>query len=247
MKMETREELLNGLNDAVNLLRQFVNDQQQLNKIRSQYRKTIPNLSWKKMRIAYIVFVVVYLYIYASTISSFLPSYSFIPYIIIVLVVYFGMKSYCKIKNKSIDKQNEQIRTTNETAKVQEQQVVNEIEQIQQAYHDRVSWWYPGDYCSVDAAEFFYNAIKNYRADSIKEAINLYENTLHQRRMERNQKQAIAQAEKQRKLNNLLAIGSIVMQGAALGEMSRHNAKSELAAKEANDTLSDIRSHLRGY
>ena len=78
MKMETREELLNGLNDAVNLLRQFVNDQQQLNKIRSQYRKTIPNLSWKKMRIAYIVFVVVYLYIYASTISSFLPSYSFI-------------------------------------------------------------------------------------------------------------------------------------------------------------------------
>ena len=157
------------------------------------------------------------------------------------------MKSYCKIKNKSIDKQNEQIRTTNETAKVQEQQVVNEIEQIQQAYHDRVSWGYPGDYCSVDAAEFFYNAIKNYRADSIKEAINLYENTLHQRRMERNQKQAIAQAEKQQKLNNLLAIGSIVMQGAALGEMSRHNAKSELAAKEANDTLSDIRSHLRGY
>ena len=43
--METREELLNGLNDAVNLLRQFVNDEQQLNKIRNQYRKIIPNLS----------------------------------------------------------------------------------------------------------------------------------------------------------------------------------------------------------
>lgn len=247
MKMETREELLNGLNDAVNLLRQFVNDEQQLNKIRNQYRKIIPNLNWKKMRIACFIFPVVF-YILYSYITLFVgPGFRVGPYVVVIVAFYFGLKSYCKIKNKSIDKENEQIRATNETAKVQEQQVVNEIEQIQQAYHDRVSWWYPGDYCSVDAAEFFYNAIKNYRADSIKEAINLYENTLHQRRMERNQKQAIAQAEKQQKLNNLLAIGSIVMQGAALGEMSRHNAKSELAAKEANDTLSDIRSHLRGY
>lgn len=243
--METREELLNGLNDAVNILRQLVNDQHQLKKVRGQYRKIQPNLNWKNMRIAYIVFIVVFLfYIYPSIAELFEFDSFFIPYITIILVVYLGIKSYCKIKNKKIDKENEQIRTTNETTKVQEQQIVNEIEQIQQAYHDRVSWWYPSDYCSVDAAEFFYNVIKNYRADNIKEAINLYEVTLHQRRIESNQKQAIAQMEKQQKLNNLLAIGSIALQGAALGEMSRHNARQEFAAREANNTLSDIRSHL---
>lgn len=245
MKMETREELLNGLNDAVNILRQLVNDQHQLKKVRGQYRKIQPNLNWKNMRIAYIVFIVVFLfYIYPSIAELFEFDSFFMPYITIILVVYLGIKSYCKIKNKKIDKENEQIRTTNETTKVQEQQIVNEIEQIQQAYHDRVSWWYPSDYCSVDAAEFFYNVIKNYRADNIKEAINLYEVTLHQRRIESNQKQAIAQMEKQQKLNNLLAIGSIALQGAALGEMSRHNARQEFAAREANNTLSDIRSHL---
>lgn len=243
--METREELLNGLNDAVNILRQLVNDQHQLKKVRGQYRKIQPNLNWKNMRIAYIVFIVVFLfYIYPSIAELFEFDSFFMPYITIILVVYLGIKSYCKIKNKKIDKENEQIRTTNETTKVQEQQIVNEIEQIQQAYHDRVSWWYPSDYCSVDAAEFFYNVIKNYRADNIKEAINLYEVTLHQRRIESNQKQAIAQMEKQQKLNNLLAIGSIALQGAALGEMSRHNARQEFAAREANNTLSDIRSHL---
>lgn len=243
--METREELLNGLNDAVNILRQLVNDQHQLKKVRGQYRKIQPNLNWKNMRIAYIVFIVVFLfYIYPSIAELFEFDSFFMPYITIILVVYLGIKSYCKIKNKKIDKENEQIRTTNETTKVQEQQIVNEIEQIQQAYHDRVSWWYPSDYCSVDAAEFFYNVIKNYRADNIKEAINLYEVTLHQRRIENNQKQAIAQMEKQQKLNNLLAIGSIALQGAALGEMSRHNARQEFAAREANNTLSDIRSHL---
>lgn len=243
--METREELLNGLNDAVNILRQLVNDQHQLKKVRGQYRKIQPNLNWKNMRIAYIVFIVVFLfYIYPSIAELFEFDSFFMPYITIILVVYLGIKSYCKINNKKIDKENEQIRTTNETTKVQEQQIVNEIEQIQQAYHDRVSWWYPSDYCSVDAAEFFYNVIKNYRADNIKEAINLYEVTLHQRRIESNQKQAIAQMEKQQKLNNLLAIGSIALQGAALGEMSRHNARQEFAAREANNTLSDIRSHL---
>lgn len=242
--METREELLNGLNDAVNLLRQFVNDQQQLKKVRGQYRKIKPNLNWKKMRIACFFFPVVYYILYSYIIIYVGPGFRAGPYVLGILAFYFGLKSYCKIKNKKIDKENEQIRTTNETTKVQEQQIVNEIEQIQQAYHDRVSWWYPSDYCSVDAAEFFYNVIKNYRADNIKEAINLYEVTLHQRRMESNQKQAIAQMEKQQKLNNLLAIGSIALQGAALGEMSRHNARQEFAAREANNTLSDIRSHL---
>lgn len=242
--METREELLNGLGDAADLLRRFIDKNNQLPKIRSQYRNTMSKLKWKNIRIGYIIFVVVFLYIYASNIGRFLPSYSFIPYIIIVVATYFILKVYYKTKNASIDKQNERIRTTNENTKMQEQQVVNEIQEIQQAYHDRISYWYPSDYCSIDAAEFFYNVIKNYRADSMKEAINLYENTMHQRRLEANQKEGFAKIQRQQKIGNLLALGSVVMQGQALKEMIDHNAKQEFATQETNRTLRDIQMRL---
>ncbi len=74
----------------------------------------------------------------------------------------------------------------------------------------------------------------------MKEAINLYETALHQRRVEDTQKQALQQQEQmlqQQKLNNLLSVGSLVMQGAALDEMSRHNATAEFEMQKANRTL----------
>lgn len=40
--MNTREELLNDLGEAVNIIRQLANIQQRLNTIRNQYRNTIP-------------------------------------------------------------------------------------------------------------------------------------------------------------------------------------------------------------
>lgn len=85
---------------------------------------------------------------------------------------------------------------------------------MQIAYRERVGYWYLDNYCSVEVVEFFYNAVMNYRAGNLKEAINLYETFLHQRREEDNQKKAI----EQQKLNNLLSAGSLMMQGLALGE-----------------------------
>ncbi len=47
--METRDELLNGLNEAVSIIRQLANIQINLNTVRSQYRNTIPNKKMGKL------------------------------------------------------------------------------------------------------------------------------------------------------------------------------------------------------
>lgn len=157
--------------------------------------------------------------------------------IIQVAIGCFVVKFIYKKINEKIDADNQQMVAENEQVKAQEQSVINDLQKVQVAYRQRVSYWYPDNYCSVDTVEFFHNAVKNYRADSLKEAINLYETALHQRRVEDTQKQALNE---QRFAN----MANLVMQGVALGEMKRHNTTAELELQRANRTLNDIQTRL---
>lgn len=232
--MQTREELLSSLNDAVSIIRQLSNIQTRLNQVRGQYKSVLPNKKMGKLAKLILIFLVL---------NCVCNLVQFNIWGIIIGAIELGaayviIKFVYKKMNEKIDTDNQRIVAENENVKAQERAVLNDLQNVQIAYRERVSDWYPDKYCSVDAVEFFYNAVKDYRADNIKEAINLYETTLHQRRMEENQKQAI----KQQKLNNLLSAGSLMMQGMALGEQSRHNATAEFEMQKANRTLENIRN-----
>lgn len=222
--METREELLNRLSNAVSIINNLSGIQQRLNNVRSQYKAHEPSTKRKKRATYMIIF---FLIIFAGT------CWGNIGVIIGAVGGFVGKKYYYKHKNGIIDQANEEL-------KKREQAVITELQSVQALYHEQLSTWYPDNYCSVDAVEFFYNVIKNQRADTLKEAINLYETTLHQKRVEQNQQQAI----QQQKLNNLLAVGNLAVQGMALGEQKRHNAAQEFASQTANRTLNDIRNRL---
>lgn len=232
--MNTREELLNGLSDAVSIIRQLSNIQMRLNQVRNQYKNLKPNKKIGK----FLKTILVLCILNCAVMLSQMEIASLIIGIIQIAVGYVAVKFVYKKMNEKIDAENQQIIADNQNIKAQEQAVLNDLQKMQTAYRERVSSWYPDNYCSVEAVEFFYNAVRDYRADSIKEAINLYEMSLHQKRIEENQKQAI----KQQKLNNLLSAGSIVMQGMALGEQSRHNATAEFEMQRANRTLDNIRN-----
>lgn len=232
--MNTREELLTGLNDAVSIIKQLANIQQRLNQVRGQYKNVISN---KKMgKLAKVILVCAILNCVLNLLQF--NIWGLILGAVGCIVIYMGLQFYYKKQNEKIDSDNQKIMADNEKIKAQEQAVLNDLQNVQIAYRERVSSWYPEKYCFVDAVEFFCNAVKNYRADNLKEAINLYETELHQRRVEDTQKQAL----EQQKLNNLLAVGSLAMQGAQLGEMKRHNATAEFEMQKANRTLDNIRN-----
>lgn len=231
--MNTREELLNGLNDAVSIIRQLSNIQNRLNQVRGQYKNLKPNKKIGKLLKGLFVLCVL------SCVMMLLQMniWGLITGIIQVAVGCIVVKFIYKKINEKIDADNQQIVAENEQIKAQEQAVLNDLQKVQIAYRERVSYWYPDNYCTVDAVEFFQNAVKNYRADSLKEAINLYETVLHQRRVENTQKQAL---QEQRFAN----MANLVMQGAALGEMKRHNTTAEFELQRANRTLNDIQTRL---
>lgn len=234
--MQTREELLSGLNDAVSIIRQLANIQTRLNQVRGQYKNIIPNKKMGKLA----KFILIFLILNCVYNLVRFNIWGIIIGAIEVVVAYTIITFIYKKMNEKIDTDNQRIVAENENIKAQEQAVLNDLQNVQIAYRERVSSWYPDNYCSVEAVEFFYNAVMNYRADNLKEAINLYETFLHQRRVENNQKKAI----EQQKLNNLLSAGSLMMQGLALGEQSRHNATAEFEMQKTNRALNDIRSRL---
>lgn len=55
--METREELLNGLNDAVSIIRQLSNVHQRLTNVRDQYKSHLPNTKRQK-RISWLFVII---------------------------------------------------------------------------------------------------------------------------------------------------------------------------------------------
>jgi len=219
--MQTRDELLNGLNEAVPIIRQLAKVQQRLTNVRKQYKPHAPSTKRKKIASWMIL-------LYTALIGAFTNTE--IGIILGIVAGFFIRKYYFKRKNTKIDQENEALQT-------KECAILVDLQQVQTVYHQKLASWYPEKYCSVDAVEFFYNSVSNYRADNLKEAINLYETALHQRRVENTQKQAL---QEQRFAN----MASLVMQGVALGEMSRHNAVAEFEMKQTNRTLFDIKTRL---
>lgn len=196
--MNSREELLNGLNNAVNIIRRLANIQKRLDYVRSQYRniKQLKKFSiFGKIAIVFWTILSLYVYSVSNDIAMLI-----LGLIIWVLPNFLIFSSRKKTKNKKIVEENKEIVAKNQQLAIQEQHILNELQEVQTLYRNYIGSWYPIDYCSVDAAEFFYNTVNNYRADNLKEAINLYEMTLHQRRIEANQRQAI----REQQLNNLL-------------------------------------------
>ena len=70
----------------------------------------------------------------------------------------------------------------------------------------------------------------------------MYETTLHQRRVEDNQKQAI----RQQKLNNLLTIGNLAMQTATLGAINNQTASMQNAMNDQTSAINRNTDALRG-
>lgn len=89
-----------------------------------------------------------------------------------------------------------------------EAELINaEMQEIRRVADERLTW-YPRNYCYSEAVMFFISAIQNFRADSLKEAVNLYVEELQHRQVLDNQKQILNKQEeniRQQKVNNVLS------------------------------------------
>ena len=67
----------------------------------------------------------------------------------------------------------------------------SELDPIYIRWDKEASSWYPEDYKTLDAVEFFIKKLKNYQAETKAEVINLYDEYLHRENLENLQQELI--------------------------------------------------------
>lgn len=273
-KME-REQLLKGLNEAQGLMNQIITLQDKLAAQLQQFRKAEEcKKPLNKMICCLMCFCVVWIFpgnILAGVIGVPINAIFRLDFdaqiavantlnVIIsgVLGLIIGLwlnKTLVRrtaSNNEVINQNNHRIEEYNKQLNLNNESLKKEIYHIQQQYAQNVAPWYPPNYCTLDAVEFFRSAVANYRANNVGEMVNLYEDYLHKNRLEQGQQQMI----KQQKLNNILQVGSIMMQGATIGAINKNtdavtgavnrNTDAVTGAVNKNtNTLKDIRNILR--
>ena len=127
--------------------------------------------------------------------------------------------------NAAIDQSNQQVEANNQALAQSIEQTKQEIFAVQQQWASQVAPWYPMDYDSIEAVDFFLAAVRNHRATTVQEMVNLYETEMHQRRMEAGQQQIL----NQQRIGNMLQIGNLFMQGQILNQAQQISANTASA------------------
>lgn len=109
----------------------------------------------------------------------------------ILLRLWIGFYNFSR--NIKIRIRNVKIQKENSKVSKQEQELLSELNQIKLKKDKYLSSWYPMDYQNTDAANYFYSAIKNGKADSLREAVWLYDNY-------RQNREILAEQERENKL-----------------------------------------------
>lgn len=185
-------------------------------------------------------------------------AYFVLPKILPLVAAAAGFLLYGKVarkraaaNNQQIDEENARIMEYNKGVQRELEAVDGNLRQVQNQYIADIAPWYPPDYCTIDAAEFFLSCFRNFRADTMKEAINLYETTMHQRRLEANQEET----HRLLNLNNRLTQTSIFMQQVTLGAIMENTqainnmgatmSRAADSASRSEDILRDINKKIR--
>ena len=126
--------------------------------------------------------------------------------------------------NKMVEAHNLKVAQNNQTVEQRRTDLSKEYFRLQNELLERTSAWYPPDYYNLEAVAFFIHAIRNGKATTRAEMVNLFDETQHRKEMlehQRYQSQRLndlvqsqqAIATQMRYSNMINAINSIQLMG----------------------------------
>lgn len=92
------------------------------------------------------------------------------------------------------------------------------------------------DYDNAAAVDFFLSAVRNHRATTVQEMVNLYETEMDQRRTEAGQQEML----NQQRIGNMLQIGNLFMQGQILNQAQQINANAASTSRNVDWIARDV-------
>ncbi|MFV0428593.1 MAG: hypothetical protein ACK5KO_04085 [Arachnia sp.] len=110
--------------------------------------------------------------------------------------------------NRKRQSSNDEIRSEIESDVAAETEPIDaELRQIGLSIEPSMTGWFPRSYCYEDAVGFCLGVVRDHRAATVEQALNLYETTRHQQRLEN---LASAQLAEQRRVAHLTMVGNVI-------------------------------------
>lgn len=113
--------------------------------------------------------------------------------------------------NRQIAVQNQQIQEHNNRLSQELERIHGELIRYQQEFERNAEAWFPRNYATYDALEFFIRQAENHMVDTMPQAVILYEQELKHREMRDIYKQQTDAMIKQQKLTNILQLANTVI------------------------------------
>jgi hypothetical protein len=144
--------------------------------------------------------------------------------VLIWFIIRSRSKKFCEIWNREINTARQQ----NKDILVKTNQFMNSEEFL------FAKQLIPEEYFDSESVEYFVKVISNQRADGLKEAMNLYEDFLHKKRLEDYQKQQVELAQmtlSEQKKQNVINSELMKKQAAIMEDIQRNTKATRNAAR----------------
>ncbi|MCC3272809.1 hypothetical protein MUK71_12215 [Arthrobacter zhangbolii] len=127
---------------------------------------------------------------------------------------------------------NQQRVTHNQAVSADEQRVDAQLTQASRDFASDIGNRFPQAYLYDEAVGFCLQLVRDHRASTIHDAINLYETERYRQRMENLQAWQLAEAQQTRKLMALGTVVNAAMQGAMIGTVRHEGAQTRAALRK---------------
>lgn len=154
-------------------------------------------------------------------------------------------------KNRQVAIHNQKVDDHNANIQAQRTALYNRYKKLQEELNSNAPSWFPPDYYNMEAIDFFINVVRNNRADSVKEMVNLFESTAQHQEMisyQRQQTQQLAQLvngqqaiQKELRFANMMNVASFIQTAAIGKDVKRAADAAGQTASSMGQTASDVR------
>lgn len=168
---ETKEELLRKLADAAAALGQAEEIRQRLERIKGQYRMPVSKKKMGKSTGALLLFCAVLClapFAEGNALGAALLMLETAGICCVLMLLY-------RMRDQGVERENRKTALWNEQVEAQERELSAELERVKTDCRECLKSWYPQKYAFAEAARFFYDAVKSGRADSLEDAVQVYE------------------------------------------------------------------------
>lgn len=211
----------------------------------ANYFKGSSIISWlKDSCLSYLVICVIFFSL-TYRILPYMSDKVFLPLVftimIFCLVIYPTIRAL-KRRKDAINKINQEILENNAYLEEEANKLDAEIEKEVEKWNNMFPE-FPMQYAYTYATYYFYQALKTYRADNIKEVINSFEEYLYRERMIDAQNEII----QEQRANNIIAEQNLYVNLANLNELRNQTQVIQNESRNIRNTISDEANSTRSF